>query len=152
MLKHKLIGLPVFCGDIAGPWVMLILTTVEKRSVTGKIEGGAGCSCPRNIEHLSMAVYNTCEAANKMEQKYLDGSLEDASAFFKDMGGFSLSSETVSMKVILPSTHKEKTVSSSQNDDWKSVRTPIPISMLSMKNSAELTVFSSDSMRRGTWS
>ena len=110
MLKHKLIGLPVFAA-ILPVLVMLILTTVEKRSVTGKIEGELDALARENIEHLSMAVYNTCEAANKMEQKYLDGSLEDASAFFKDMGGFSLSSETVSMKVILPSTHKEKTVS-----------------------------------------
>ena len=110
MLKHKLIGLPVFAA-ILPVLVMLILTTVEKRSVTGKIEGELDALARENIEHLSMAVYNTCEAANKMEQKYLDGILKDANAFFKDMGGFSLSSETVSMKVVIPSAHKEKTIS-----------------------------------------
>ena len=109
-LKYKVIGLPVVAA-ILPVLVMLVLTTLEKRSVTGKIEGELDVLAQENIEHLSMAVYNTCEAANKMEQKYLDGILKDASTFFKDMGGFTLSSKTVSMEVVIPSPHKEKTIS-----------------------------------------
>ena len=107
MLKHKVIGLPVVAA-VLPVLVMLLLTTVEKKSVTGKIEGELEVLARENIEHLALAVYNTCEAASKMVQKYLDQRLQDSDAFFKDMGGFSLSSETVSMKAVNPSTGNEK--------------------------------------------
>ncbi len=109
-LKHKVIGLPVFAA-VLPVLVMLVLTIFEERKVTGRIEGELEVLARQNIEHLALAVYNTCEATSKMVEKYLDMRLTDATAFFEDMGGFSLSSETVSIKALNPATHKEKVVS-----------------------------------------
>jgi methyl-accepting chemotaxis protein WspA len=109
MLKHKLIGLPVIAA-VLPVLVILVLTFVEKKSVTEKIERELDVLARENIEHLALAVYNTCEAASKMVQKVLDRRLQDSDAFFQDMGGFSLSSETVSIKAINSSNHKEKTI------------------------------------------
>ena len=110
MLKHKVIGLPVVAA-VLPVLVILALTFVEKTNVTEKIEGELDVLARENIEQLAMAVYNTCEAASKMVQKVLDRRLQESDAFFQDMGGFSLSSETVVIKSINPSNHKEKTIS-----------------------------------------
>jgi len=110
MLKHKVIGLPVVAA-VLPVLVILVLTFVEKKSVTEKIEGELDLLARENIEHLALAVHNTCEATSKMVQKYLDGRLRESDAFFQDMGGFSLSSETVSIKAINHQNHKEKTIS-----------------------------------------
>ena len=110
MLKHKVIGLPVVAA-VLPVLVILVLTSVEKRSVTGKIEGELDILARENIEHLALAVYNTCEATSKMVEKYLNQRLQESNAFFEDIGGFSLSSETVSMKAVNLSTHRERIVS-----------------------------------------
>ena len=109
-LKHKVIGLPVLAA-VLPVLVMLVLTTVQKESVTKKIEGALEVLARENIEHLALAVYNTCEATSKMVQKYLDRRLQESDAFFQDMGGFSLSSETASIKALNLKNHKEKAVS-----------------------------------------
>lgn len=46
-----------------------------------------------------------------MVQKVLDRRLQDSDAFFQDMGGFSLSSETVSVKAVNLSGQKKRTLS-----------------------------------------
>ena len=109
-LKQKVIGLPVMAA-VLPVLVMLVLTTVQKNSVTEKIEGELEVLARENIEHLALAVYNTCEATSKMVQKYLDNRLQESDAFFQDMGGFSLSSETASIKAINLQNHKEKAFS-----------------------------------------
>jgi len=109
-LKHKVIGLPVLAA-VLPVLVMLVLTTVQKKSVIEKIEGELEVLARENIEHLALAVYNTCEATSKMVQNYLGLRLHDADAFFKKLGGLSLSSETISINTINPSNHQEKTVS-----------------------------------------
>jgi methyl-accepting chemotaxis protein WspA len=110
MLKHKVIGLPLVAA-VLPVLVMLVLTSVEKKNVTGKIEGQLDVLARENIEHLALAVYNTCEATSKMVEKYLDQRLEDSDAFFKDMGGFSLSDETVSMKAVKNRNQKKTDIS-----------------------------------------
>jgi methyl-accepting chemotaxis protein len=109
MLKHKVIGLPVLAA-VLPVLVMLVLTSIEKKSVTGRIEGELEVLARENIEHLALAVYNTCEAASKMVEKYLNERLQESDAFFEDMGGFSLSQETVSLKAVNPATHSKKDV------------------------------------------
>ena len=81
MLKHKVIGLPVVAA-VLPVLVILVLTFVEKKSVTEKIEGELDLLARENIEHLALAVHNTCEATSKMVQKYLDGRLQESAAFF----------------------------------------------------------------------
>ena len=110
MLKHKVIGLPVVAA-VLPVLVILALTFVEKKSVTEKIEGELDLLARENIEHLALAVHNTCEATSKMVQKYLNRRLQDSDAFFQDMGGFSLSSEAVSVKAVNPSDQKKRTIS-----------------------------------------
>ena len=110
MLRHKVIGLPVVAA-VLPVLVMLVLTSIEKKSVTEKIEGQLDFLAHENIEHLANAVYNTCEATSKMVQKVLDRRLQESDAFFKDMGGVSLASETVPIKSVNTSTHAEKSIS-----------------------------------------
>ncbi len=110
MLKHKVIGLPVVAA-VLPVLVMLVLTSIEKKSVTEKIEGQLDFLARENIEHIALAVHKTCEATSKMVEKDLDLRLQDSDAFFKDMGGLSLSSETVSINVVNPLNHQEKTIS-----------------------------------------
>ena len=105
-----MIGLPVVAA-VLPVLVMLVITSVQKKSVTEKIEEQLKVLAHENIEHLALAVYNTCEATSKMVQKYLDLRLQDSEAFFQDMGGFSLSDETVSIKGINTQSHKEKSIS-----------------------------------------
>ena len=109
-LKHKVIGLPVMAA-VLPVLVMLMLTTVQKKSVTEKIERELDVLARENIEHLALAVYNTCEATSKMVQKYLDRRLQGSDAFFQDMGGFSLSSEIVSIKAVNLKNHKAMAIS-----------------------------------------
>ncbi len=52
LLKHKVIGLPVLAAVLL-VLVMLVLTTVRKKSVTEKIEGELDVLAHENIEHLS---------------------------------------------------------------------------------------------------
>jgi methyl-accepting chemotaxis protein len=108
-LKHKVIGLPLVAA-VLPVLVMLVLTSVEKKAVTSRIEGQLDVLARENIEHLALAVYNTCEATSKMVEKYLDQRLEDSDAFFKDMGGFSLSDETVSIKAINSANQQKKVI------------------------------------------
>ncbi|MCF8127949.1 MAG: methyl-accepting chemotaxis protein [Deltaproteobacteria bacterium] len=110
MLKHKVIGLPLVAA-VLPVLVMLVLTSVEKQNVTGKIEGQLDVLARENIEHLALAVYNTCEATSKMVEKYLDQRLEDSDAFFKDMGGFSLSDEMTSLKAVKDGKQKKTVIS-----------------------------------------
>ena len=70
-LKHKVIGLPLVAA-VLPVLVMLVLTSVEKRAVTSRIEGQLDGLARENIEHLALAVFNTCEATSKMVEKYLD--------------------------------------------------------------------------------
>lgn len=110
MLKHKVIGLPVLAA-VLPVLVMLVLTSMQKTTVTEKIEGELDSLTRENIEHLAIAVYNTCEATSKMIQKELDVRLNGADAFFADMGGFSLSSEHVTINAVTLDGHEKKTVS-----------------------------------------
>jgi methyl-accepting chemotaxis protein len=105
-----MIGLPVVAA-VLPVLVMLVITSVQKKSVTEKIEEQLKVLARENIEHLALAVYNTCEATSKMVQKYLDLRLQDSEAFFQDMGGFSLSDETASIKALNLKNHKEKAIS-----------------------------------------
>ena len=109
-LKHKVIGLPVLAA-VLPVLVMLVLTSVQEKNVTEKIERELDVLARENIEHLALAVYNTCEATSKMVQKYLDQRLQESDAFFQDMGGFSLSSETDSMKAVNLINHKAMAIS-----------------------------------------
>ena len=109
-LKHKVIGLPVLAA-VLPVLVMLVLTSVQEKNVTEKIERELDVLARENIEHLALAVYNTCEATSKMVQKYLDRRLQESDAFFQDMGGFSLSSETDSMKAVNLINHKAMAIS-----------------------------------------
>ena len=109
-LKHKVIGLPVLAA-VLPVLVMLVLTSVQEKNVTEKIERELDVLARENIEHLALAVYNTCEATSKMVQKYLDQRLQESDAFFQDMGGFSLSSETDSIKAVSLINHKAMAIS-----------------------------------------
>ena len=109
MLRHKVIGLPVVAA-VLPVLVMLVLTTIEKKSVTEKIEDQLDYLTRENIEHIALAVHNTCEATSKMIQKDLTRRLQDADGFFTEMGGLSLSSETVSIKAVTSATGQERAI------------------------------------------
>ena len=109
MLRHKVIGLPVVAA-VLPVLVMLVLTTIEKKSVTEKIEDQLDYLTRENIEHISLAVYNTCEATNKMIQKDLTRRLKDADGFFTEIGGLSLSSEIVPVKALIPATGQKNAI------------------------------------------
>jgi len=110
MLKHKVIGLPVLAA-ILPVAVMFFFTSMEKRSVTKKIEGELDLLARESMKGIAVAIRDTCQVTSDMVQKDVDRRLDDAASFFSALGGFSLSSEEVSWIAVNQYTGKEKKVS-----------------------------------------
>ena len=110
MLKHKVIGLPVLAA-ILPVLVMFILTSIEKRSVTQKIEGELNLLARDSMKRIAIAIRNTCQVTSDMIEKDVDRHLQDVESFFSALGGFSLSPEEVSWIAVNQFTGEEKKVS-----------------------------------------
>ena len=94
-LKQKIIGLPLVAG-ILPVLVMLLLISVEKKAVIDKIECELNILARQGMERIAVAVNETSQVTKDMIQIVLDRNLKQASAFFKQMGGISLSDEVTS--------------------------------------------------------
>jgi hypothetical protein len=91
MLKHKVIGLPVLAA-ILPVLVMLLFTSIEKRSVTRKIEDELDLLARDSMKRIAIAIRDTCQVTSDMIQKDVDRHLNDVESYFSALGGFSLSS------------------------------------------------------------
>jgi methyl-accepting chemotaxis protein WspA len=110
MLKHKIIGLPVLAA-ILPVLVMFVLTSMEKKSVTRKIEGELDLLARDSMKGIAIAIRDTCQVTSDMIQKDLDRRLHDIDSFFSALGGFSLSPEEVSWIAVNQFTGEEKRAS-----------------------------------------
>ena len=108
-LKQKIIGLPLVAG-ILPVLVMLLLISVEKRAVVDKIECELDILARQGMERIALAMHETSQVSKDMIQIVLDRNLEQASAFFQQMGGISLSNDVVSWEAVNQVTGKKKTV------------------------------------------
>ncbi len=109
-LKQKIIGLPLVAG-ILPVLVMLLLISVEKKAVIDKIECELNILARQGMERIAVAVNETSQVTKDMIQIVLDRNLKQASAFFKQMGGISLSDEVTSWEAVNQFTGDKKKVS-----------------------------------------
>ena len=109
-LKHKLIGLPLLAA-VVPVFVIFIFTSIEGKSVITKIETELNLLGRESTAQIALAVYNTCEATNKILQTELDRRLNNAADFLDKMGTFSLSPEVVPQKAVNQFTGTEKKIS-----------------------------------------
>ncbi|MBW1783330.1 MAG: hypothetical protein JRL30_21635, partial [Deltaproteobacteria bacterium] len=110
MLKHKVIGLPVLAATLP-VLVMFVLTSMEKRSVTQKIEGELGLLARDSMKRIAIAIKDTCQVTSDMIQKDVDRHLRDVESFFSALGGFSLSPEKVPWIAVNQFTGEKKKLS-----------------------------------------
>ena len=99
---------------------------------------------------LPLAVHNICEATSEMIQKDLDSCLNNSDAFFRDMGGLSLSSETIAIEAVNHETHSKKTISIPKML-IAGVFEPGTYIDVIRENSVGTTVCSRGSMTRAIW-
>jgi len=99
MLKQKVIGLPVVAA-ILPVLVMFVLTSMEKRNVTHKIEDELDLLARDSMKRIAIAIRDTCQVTSDMIEKDVERHLKDVDSFFSALGGFSLSSEKVSWNAV----------------------------------------------------
>jgi len=99
MLKHKVIGLPVVAA-ILPVLVMFVLTSMEKRNVTQKIEGELDLLARDSMKRIAIAIRDTCQVTSDMIKKDVDRHMQDVEAYFSALGGFSLSPEKVTWNAV----------------------------------------------------
>ena len=110
MVKHKVIGLPVVAA-ILPVLVMFVLTSMEKRNVTQKIEGELDLLARDSMKRIAIAIRDTCQVTSDMIKKDVERHLQDVESFFSALGGFSLSPEKVSWDAVNQFTGEKKKVS-----------------------------------------
>ena len=110
MLKQKLIGLPVVAA-ILPVLVMFVLTSMEKKNVTQKIEDELDLLARDSMKRIAIAIRDTCQVTSDMINKEVEHHLEDADSYFSALGGFSLSPEKVSWNAVNQLTGKKEKVS-----------------------------------------
>ncbi len=113
MLKHKVIGLPVVAA-ILPVLVMFVLTSMEKRNVTQKIEGELDLLARDSMKRIAIAIRDTCQVTSDMIKKDVERHMQDVESFFSALGGFSLSPEKVSWNAVNQFTGEKKKVSLSK--------------------------------------
>jgi methyl-accepting chemotaxis protein WspA len=91
--------------------VMFFFTSIEKKSVTKKIEGELGLLARESMKGIALAIRDTCQVTSDMVQKDADRHLDDVASFFSALGGFSLSPDEVSWIAVNQYTGEEKKVS-----------------------------------------
>jgi len=110
MLKHKVIGLPVVAA-ILPVLVIFVLTSMEKRNVTQKIEGELDLLAHDSMKRIAIAIRDTCQVTSDMIKKDVERRMQDVESFFSALGGFSLSHEKVSWNAVNQITGEEEKVS-----------------------------------------
>ena len=110
LLKHKVIGLPVVAA-ILPVFVMFVLTSMEKRNVTEKIEGELDLLARDSMKRIAIAIRDTCQVTSDMIKKDVGRQMQDVESYFSALGGFSLSTEKVSWNAVNQFTGEEEKVS-----------------------------------------